>query len=800
MNGDNADKLEVHVYDGGQFNFALDHAKINAVQNISVSNKLKKRLTPSPIENFCFIGRENEKKEVIDCLSVKHKIVLNGIGGIGKTALAKQVYFELESMYAYVAWINYNNTWIDSVLMCIFTSYFHFDKNTTKIDKYNIIIEHLTNITKRLLIVIDNFNSINSAELSEILKLPADILITSRCQPVGIQVYTLDAPNEDDCVRIFKENYIYSNYLTFNDDKIISDIIEKSHRYTLVIELLAKSISYRDVSLSDFYKELRSAEYQLNNLQLSANSDWNDSFRNEDISLQVSKVYKLSDLSKEEQIITQLLSILPAYTKISYSDFNCWFSFSAKNYLVGLENKGWIKREYEGVYMHEIICECIYRFNPILYSDCVKMLDNLQNKLKVGPGIDTAKCVKYAEYALNIIRIKKEEYAFCRHLINKEAALVFKEVGKYNESKEMLDIIISNYNKDNKEDIIILAELYNNYSKIFSMESNLSSAIDKVIQAEMLIDSISDDNSENYYFQKMIIKKTVGMQYAHLDKYNIALQKLNEAVESSEKIGDIENFQIANLFSDYSLLLYDIGDIKGSIENYKKVLSLYDEHGITQYSPWRNTTYTNYADSLILNNQYENAIYYEYQALIGKYKMYQTENNAIANALLGMGDIFRKDKHLWDVAAVFYHKAASIYKKGSNSSDGYCDAIACLSIVTNNYELSMKAYDIILNNISRTYYLPTYIDVMCSLKERYPEKVIKIGERAVNVIKKSNDTIHIAEQYIYALLGQAYYNLYDTDQAKFFLNKAIGKMTNEQSVYYQETQKIIDNMPSLIGE
>ena len=800
MRGDKTDRVEVHIHEGGQFNLAFDNANINAVQNVDTGIILKKRLTSNPIENLCFVGRENEKRKVKEYLSAKHKVVLNGVGGIGKTALAKQIYFELENKYDHVAWINYNNSLIESVCTCIFLSGFHFDKKLSKIEKYNIIIEHLSNVTKSLLIIVDNFNCIDSAELTEIVKLPADILITSRSQPIGIQVYTLDTPSEEDCMRIFKKNYLYSNYLSFKDDIIISDIIEKSHRYTLAIELFAKSISYRDISLTDFYKELRYADFQLKDLQLSANSDWNDLFKNEDISLQISKVYNLSDLSKEEQMITQLLSILPAYTKISYSDFNCWFPFSTKNYLEGLENKGWIKREYEGVYMHEIICECIYKFNSISYIDCKKMLDDLQFKLRVGPDIDTAKCVKYAQYALNIIRLKKMDFAFCRHLVNKEAALVFKEVGKYNLSKEMLDIIISSYDKDNKEDIIILAELYNNYSKIFSMESNLSCAIDKVMQAEKLIDSISDDNSENYYFQKMIIKKTIGMHYAHLNNNDIALKKLNEAVESSEKIGSIENFQIANLFSDYSLLLYDVGDVKGSIENYKKVLSLYDEYGIMQYSPWRNTTYTNYADSLILNNQYENAIYYEYQALMGKYKTFQIENNAIANALLGMGDIFRKEKQLWDVAAVFYQKAANIYKKSSINSDGYCDAIACLSIVTKNHELSIKAYQTILNNLSRTYYLPTYIDVMCSLKDKYPEKVIKIGERAMNVIEKSKDTTHIAEQYIYALIGQAYYELHVIDQAKIFLNKAINKMINEQSVYYQETEKIINNMPSLIGE
>ncbi len=40
---------------------------------------------------------------------------------------------------------------------------------------------------------------------------------------------------------------------------------------------------------------------------------------------------------------------------------------------------------------------------------------------------------------------------FCRHLSVKEAALVFKEVGKYDLSKRLLDTIISCYQNDTDE-------------------------------------------------------------------------------------------------------------------------------------------------------------------------------------------------------------------------------------------------------------------------------------------------------------------------------------------------------------
>lgn len=728
-----------------------------------------------------------------------HKVVLNGVGGIGKTALAKQLYFELEKEYDYVAWIDYNDNLKDSIMQSMFASLIRNEHKLNDNEKYELVFQLLTNIDGKVLIVVDNFNNIESSDLSELTRLSADILITSRCQPVGIACYTLNTPNEEDCMNIFKENYLFSEYLTFEDEISISEIIEKSKKYTLLIELIAKSISYNSMSISQFLDELRNQNYELNALNLSVNSDWNDPFKVEDITLQISKVYKLSQVSNEEKSIIQLLSIMPPSARILFDDLKCWCTFSIEEHLISLENKGWLRREKQGAYIHEIIGGFIVEYYPISYNQCLLMLDDLKNKLTIVPETNNKKCVKYAEYILNIIRLHGQESCFCRNLVIKEAALLFKEVGKYNESKELLDIIISNYEENCPENIMILAELYNNYSKVFSMESNIPKAIEKVLKAEELLDSITNDESENYYFQRMIIKKTIGMHYAHQKNNNLALNKMSEAIESSRHVKHIQVFQIANLYSDYSMLLYNIGDISGSIDNYKKVISLYNKHGIDQNSPWRNTTYTNYADTLILNDQYPEAILFEYQALIGKYMLYEKENLAIANALIGMGNIYQKEKNLWDVAAVFYQKAAAIYKENNSISDGYCDSIACLSIVTNNIDLAVEAYSIIKDNTDKIFFSSTYIDVIVALKEKFPDRVIEIGNLALEAVRNPK-IVHIAEQYICALMGYAYYKLDKYDDAIYSLKEAKRKMMNESSVYYKKAKIIIEQMPALMGK
>lgn len=801
MKEDTTDSLVLNIPIGSQVNYAADNATINAYQNITIdASTFQKKLSSAPIKNSCFVGRNDEEDEIIESLLKNHKVFINGVGGIGKTALAKKIYFDYESKYKHIAWIEFKGSWAESLISSLFTVNFNFSEKNTEDEKYEKIFQFLSNLKGNILIIVDNFNSIDSGDLFEIFKLTnADILITSRCQPVGIPVYRLNPPSKEECKRIFKENYFLKDALTFEEDLIIEDIINRSQRYTLAIELISKSICYTNKSISEFWDDLKAQNYQLKELNLQANSDWNNRFINEDISSQISKVYELAVLTDEEKTMAQLLSILPPFSKILLSDLKCWVPFSCTNTIVVLSNKGWVTCENREVYMHEIISSCISEYNSIAFHQCELLMADLERKLQVGPQIDTVNCVKYADYIYNIIRLKKEDCMFCRHLSVKEAALVFKEVGKYDLSKGLLDIIISCYQDDADKSKLILAELYNNYSKIYSMESDIPTALKMAQRAESLIDSINNDCSPNYYFQKMIIKKTVGMHFAHLKNNEEALEKLREAIEISNNVNESQKHQIANLYSDYSLLLYDTGDICGSINTYRKVIQLYDECGIIKHSPWRNTTYTNYADSLILNSQYEDAIYYEFCALLGKYRCYNEDNLAIANALLGMGHIYRAEKRLWDIAAVFYLKAANIYKMVSSVCDGYCDSIVCLAMVTENHELPLKIYEIIMSNTTKVYSISTLVNVMCSLKEFYPNKMILMGEKVIDILK-SFEGGHIAEQLIYALMGETYYKLDEKMKAKEYLLKSINKRMIPTSYYYKESIKILSKIPSMIDE
>lgn len=785
-----------NVLEPKQINIANGNSILNAVQVVNniEQKKIPKMMTPDPIPYSHYISQNNENL-ILERLKKVKRVFLQGIGGIGKTTLAKRIYELSKNMYEHLGWIEFKENWKTSLVEGLFTSCFQFEENISLDAKYNKIVEFLTNLgeqEKNTLIVIDNFNVSEEGTLNEILRLPITILITTRCNFSTLQFgYKLESLDEFHGKQLFLQNYTTPEMLTFSDNRYIEEIVKESHGYPLAIELIAKAISYRNIEIAKFLEKLRLKEYRIESFDLSADSDWNN-LNNEKIVEQLSKVYQLSELSLEEKQIIKIISILPANSVISNKDLQKYVPFDCRNAQNCLTYRGWITQYQNGFSMHEVVCDSVYKYNSISYDECELLLFELEKATNISRDTNVIHVLKYAKYAYNVIHIMRENLEFCRHLFLKEAALIFKETGNYGQAKEMLDIFIKAYDETRMEDKIILAEAYNNYSKIFSIEGDIDNALEKALYAEKLIDEIPACSDKDYFLKKMVIKKTVAMDYAHYKQYQKALDKMKEAIENVEFISLESKYQVTNLYSDYARLLLDIGDITGSIKNYKKVLNDYDEQGIENSSPWRYTTYTYLSNAFILEKDIISANNYAFQALIGKYSIYSENNYALANALLSMAKIYQFEKQLWDVAAVFYKKAIDIFKK-NGISDNYCRCLAGLSIVEQNIGLAMRAYNI-LESSNVKYDIYTYIDIINALILEKPQEALKLGEEILTMYWEYEEKSVI--QYVYALMGKACYLLDDVNKAETYLKK-INIFCAEGSRYFEQEIKDIEKSISL---
>lgn len=781
-----------HTY---QLNVGYGNAKISAMQirNEVVVEEIPKMMSPDPVPYTHYVSRGREKA-IIDRIKRERILLLNGVGGIGKTTTAKRIYELAKHEYDHLAWITYKDNWQTSLVNNLFVSYFHFGEHSSEKERYNKIVECVTNLQDtHTLFIIDNFNRIDPAELDEIRKLPVDLLITTRCNMTSVGKEYVDIMNSEEGENLFYKNYKRKEELTYRDKRGINEIVKLSQGYPLAIELIARAISYKNEKITDFLQELESKDYRIENIDLSADSDWNGRDVNEQLAEQLSKVYQLSELNGQEAEFIKIMSLLPPLSIISYKDITKYIAAECKDVLITLDLRGWIKQTQEGIIMHEIVCESIYKYNEFSYEECILMLDSIEKDSKTGSEKDVKATLKYAEYAYSVISIMKNNIKFCKHLFLKEAALSFKENGKYEQAKELLDIIVNVYDEDSEKDKLLLSELHNNYSKILSMEADMENALQEAICAEKLIDSINGERDAQYVLKHMIIKKTVAMDYAHKKDYKTAFRKMKEALCDIDDISEEETYQIANLYSDYARLHLDVGDVSGSIEKYKETIKKYNESKVSPKSPWRFTTYTNYANALVLNKDWINANNYAFQALIGKYAIYEEPNYAIANVLLVLGNIYKSEKQLWDVADVFYKKALKIFRKEFHP-DRYCNTLAGLAIVEQNTQYALQAYSI-LKTEEKKCDVSTYINVMEALIIDKPKEVLDLGERALMQYMEEENVS--SRQYLYVLMGKAGYLLNKKEIMETYLDKAY-EMEDKRALYfYEETKKIENSIPMI---
>lgn len=143
-----------------------------------------------PADEF-FAGREEELKEISESLKKKQgPVVIYGVGGIGKSALVREYVRRYGQMYDHVLRMHFEGSIEETILDDIEfrISNFHYQEEIFGgrrkyfREKYKYL-RHLAG-TKKLLVIVDNFNERHDKDMEKLFSLPCDIIITSRIKPV----------------------------------------------------------------------------------------------------------------------------------------------------------------------------------------------------------------------------------------------------------------------------------------------------------------------------------------------------------------------------------------------------------------------------------------------------------------------------------------------------------------------------------------------------------------------------------------------------------------------------------------
>lgn len=432
-----------------------------------------------------YIGREELTAAVSNRLIDGESCYLHGIGGIGKTEIAKSVLKEIldtptsDSGITHVLWVDC----IDDNFTLSLVQALHLDQKFHNIEQaFQAAIKIINNYKNRLLIVIDNVDSLEHTRESSISEyLHCRVLITSRCAGFGVLTEVPVPPlSLNDCIKLF-----YAYYHGDRDDITLRKIVELCDCLPLAVELLAKIADAEELLLYEFYETLLRCGFDMSSEEITAA---HEKLHSEGTAVQqLSKVFRVYGRCPEEQTLLVQISTIPNI-RFLFSQAKRWFLLRNRTPLNHLEHLGWIKKEalYDNgrnryrYYMHSVIAAAIRaQFIDDLYDLCQGFIHEITIEMtsSLSQNDATKKELIQFSWSLNDIfhgQFQSEEDSDFLWAL----AEIYRDIGYYERALPLLDSLDTLYCQLYGEGNIKLASVWNSRGMIQYELSHFPAALD----------------------------------------------------------------------------------------------------------------------------------------------------------------------------------------------------------------------------------------------------------------------------------------------------------------------------------
>ena len=431
-----------------------------------------------PITTKEFSHRNETIEELYEAIKQNRRLALiNGLGGIGKTTIARALYHKVKNEFKHIAWVEYQHNIKDSLLNS-FTIFNAFQNDDTE-TRCRRIEDFLQSATKDTLIFIDNVTDDGGIDLIE--RFDVNVVITSRIENIGnFETFPIDSLSEEQCVDIFYKYYDYKKYDKEQKHKeTVRKLVDLVKCHTLSVELLARAANRPGRPLDKYEAKLRAEGFGYPDLGVeTAHSPKSANPQNlRTIAEHLVKLFKLIDVNPEQQRILKNFSVMPS-VEIP-AKVEKWLDCHI-NDLMRLTELGWLNTGSEecsgaGYYMHPIIKEAIrLQYNP-QYEDCKALINYMSGKkyiketdvyTKVNDRLSIAEAVMMCFYD-----VKKEEIGVLFH----NMAVVYMNQGEYDKALEWyqkaLDIVEKTLDPDT-------ATTYNNMALVYDNQGKYDKALE----------------------------------------------------------------------------------------------------------------------------------------------------------------------------------------------------------------------------------------------------------------------------------------------------------------------------------
>lgn len=352
-------------------------------KEVYVDNSGSQRLvsTPNVLPKMIFCGRDDVICEIHTKYQEGERVLfLYGIGGIGKTQIAKQYAKQHKNDYDIIIYATYNSSLKEMIIaetpfatepaLIRYTLSDGIQEDDNSFLKRKLeLLNKLSN--EKTLIIIDNFDVEEDECLPLLINGKYRLLITSRCN------YSLFYPtikiNPVESIESLKEIFMrnYQGDSVEEDDPALVELIELVNRHTYTIELLAQHMENSGQTPSEMIAALK--ERGITSLD--------EKIRNSDMKTQIAyqnliKMFKVFSLTEEEQQILRYMCLMPL-DGVKKRDFKKWAELKSLSTLNALEKRSWLIQNTNGIALHPVVRDVIKHEFDISFNNCKTLVNNL---------------------------------------------------------------------------------------------------------------------------------------------------------------------------------------------------------------------------------------------------------------------------------------------------------------------------------------------------------------------------------------------------------------------------------------
>lgn len=551
------------------------------------------------------IGRDKELDNLHELLSTdKRVVVVNGLGGVGKTTLAQAYLSKYYDEYHHIGWIAQSSDNIASDFINAAGLLDHLSiaaKGTDIEELFNQLIGKLKDIPSRPnLLIIDNATE-SLEKYFDILPTQPHwhLLVTSREKIEGFYLLPLDFLSEGEAIALFKKYYTGKR---LGDDDIKKLVVAVDY-HTLTIEILAKTATAQryelDVLLQAIKKNVKSSAKVRRDKQLSSI---------EKVGSYLQSVFNISNLEEMELWLMKQFACLPG----EFNTYDLLYDLllgkedprgdAFAETLDGLVGKGWLlyNSEADAYKMHRVIAQVVSEVRVITVEDVYHLLTNLIGKLfldasKENP-IDKLPWIPFGRSMYNAIGTSETHQVA---VLQNNLAQRLRDIGEYREAKSLLQSATKIVEKLFGIDDARTSLSYANLALVLRELGEYTEAKSMVEKALSIDEKLFGPD----HAKVALRLSNLAMVTKVLGDYDKARALLERALEIDEKQFGPDHPRTAVTYSNLGLVLTDLRDYQTAKLMLEKACRINEQH-LGPNHPHAATTFSNLA--LVYRELHEN--------------------------------------------------------------------------------------------------------------------------------------------------------------------------------------------------